>query len=419
MEWIKLAFRNVLRNKRRSFITMIAVGIGFASISLYHGYIHNAYDGLRSLAVYIEGLGHLRINRAGWQDKGKLEPEKYMFSKDETETIMKIVGQHKDVRLITPQIQVTGLVTNGENSTVFIAQGIIPKDERTLVEPMVTLIKYMGKGTDIFRGEPLSDEKIYGALMSKDLAKYLNLKPGGQGIVMAQTLNGNMNALDVQINGVYDTGNDFSNDKFMKLNFYFAQSLLDTQSAERIVVVLKNWRDTERMREKLLQELKAAGIDCEIRTWDKLSLGYGKMKSYLDTIFMFLSSIVLVIVVMTTINTMGMAIMERTKEIGTLRALGLKFKGISFLFAIEGAFLGLFGSIVGIMLHSVVWGLVKVYPLYYTPPGLSEPVAMMVDMVPPALLFFVFCFIVLSTVAAIIPARSAARKNIVDALGHV
>ncbi|MBN1364753.1 MAG: ABC transporter permease [Syntrophaceae bacterium] len=418
MKWIKLAFRNVLRNKRRSFITMIAIGVGFASISLYHGYIHNAYEGLRSLAMYIEGLGHLRINKAGWQTKGKLEPEKYMFSHEETEKIMKLVREEKSVRLVTPQINVTGLVTNGELSTVFIAQGVVPEDERNLMMSMSNLFKYVSKKY-LFTGEQLSDVKISEAVMSWDLARYLNFKPGSSGIVLAQTLNGNMNALDVQISGVYNTGNDFSNDKFMKLNFYFAQSLLDCQSAERIMVVLKDWRDTERMRDHLLKKLRDVGIDCEIRTWNKLSLYYSKIKSYLDKIFMFLSSIVLVIVVMTTINTMGMAIIERTKEIGTLRALGLKFRGVSVLFAMEGAFLGVFGSVVGIILHICVWTIIKIYPFYYTPPGLSGPIPMLVDMVPEALFFLVLCFMVLSTFAAIIPAKGAAKKNIVDALGHV
>ena len=419
MKWIKLAFRNVLRNKRRSFITTVAIGIGFASISLYHGYIHNAYDGLRVLAVNIEGLGHLRINKAGWQDKGKLEPEKYMFSQEETEKIMKLVGEEEGVRLATPQIQVTGLVTNGEQSTVFIAQGIIPKDEKIIKENLAIYLKYMERDEDVFKGKPLSDEKIDGVLMARDLARYLNFKPDSSGIVMAQTLNGNMNAMDMQINGVYDTGNDFSNDKFILLNFYFAQSLLDTQSAERIVVMLEDWKDTERMRDLFLKKLKTAGIDSEIRAWNELSMVYPKIKSYLDTIFLFLSSIVLVIVIMTTINTMGMAILERTKEIGTLRSLGLKFRGISVLFALEGAFLGFFGSIMGIILHTCVWALIKVFPLYYTPPGMSEAVAMMVDMVPGVLFVLVLCFILLSTIAAIIPARGAARKNIVDALGHV
>jgi len=411
MKWMKLAFRNILRNKRRSFVTMAAIGVGFASIGLYHGYIHNAYAGLRTIAIRGEGLGHLRINKAGWQAKGKLEPEKYMFSQEETEKIMRLVREEKNVELTTPQIQVTGMVTNGATSTVFIAQGIIPKDE--------VIIKGNWKAFRPREGQNINDEKIYGVQMAKDLASYLNLKTGMDGIVMAPTLNGQMNALDMQIVGIYDTGNDFSNDKFMRFNFYFAQSLLDTKSAERVVVLLKKWEDTEMMRDLLRKKLKTAGIDCEIRTWKELSLGYLKMKSYLDTVFALLASIVLVIVVMTTVNTMGMAILERTREIGTLRALGLKFKGVSILFALEGAFLGFLGSIAGIILHSVAWVLIRVFPPTYIPPGFSEPVEMWIDMVPEMLLFLIVCFILLSMVAAIIPARGAARKNIVDALGHV
>jgi putative ABC transport system permease protein len=411
MKWIKLAFRNILRNKRRSFITVFAISVGFASISLYHGFIHNAYDGLRIIAISGEGLGNLRINKAGWKAKGKREPEKYMFSREETQKVIKLVDEEKGVILSTPQIPVMGLVTNGSISATFLAQGVVPKDDK--------IIK--GKWAEYLpvEGQTLSEEKLYGVEIAHDLGTDLNLTPGKDGVVMAQTLIGQMNALDIQINGIYDTGNDFSNDKFMRFNFSFAQSLLDTQSAERIVVLLKDWKETERMRDLLLKKLKIAGIDCEIRTWKELSLSFSKQKAFLDTMFMFLFSIVIVIVVTTTINTMGMAILERTREIGTLRALGLKFKGVSILFALEGAFLGSFGSIMGIILHTCVWAIIKVYPPHYTPPGFSMPVPMMVDMVPSMLVFLLLNLVLLSTFAAIIPARKAARKNIVDALGHI
>jgi len=126
-----------------------------------------------------------------------------------------------------------------------------------------------------------------------------------------------------------------------------------------------------------------------------------------------------VIVVMTTVNTMGMAILERTREIGTLRALGLKCAGVSVLFAWEGALLGLFGSMIGMVLHIIAWILIKIYPPHYLPPGFSIPVPMMVDMVPLTLLFLSFCLVLLSMMAAVIPAHRAARMNIVNALGHV
>lgn len=411
MKWMKLAFRNILRNKRRSLVTIIAIGIGFAAISLYYGYIHNVYRGLEIMAIRGEGLGNLRINRAGWQEKGKLEPEKYMFSKAETQKIIRLVLEEKGVTLATPQIQVTGIVTNGIISTVFIAQGIVPRDDK--------IIKGLWANFLPITGQPLSEEKSYGVEIAKDLSRYLDLTQGKDGVVMAPTLSGQMNALDMQVNGVYDSGNDFSNDKFMRFNFYFAQSLLDTQSAERIVVLLQNWKETERMRSILQNKLKAAGLDCEIRTWQELSMSFAKQKAFLDTMFKFLFSIVLVIVVMTIVNTMGTAILERTKEIGTLRALGLKRRGVSVLFALEGAFLGCFGSIMGIILHTCVWKIIRLYPLKYTPPGFSMSVSLFVDMVPLMLFILMLSLILLSMVSAIIPARRAARKNIVDALGHV
>jgi putative ABC transport system permease protein len=411
IKWIKLAFRNILRNKRRSLVTIIAIGVGFAAISLYYGFIHNVYEGLRVIAIRGEGLGNLRINKAGWQEKGKLEPEKYMFSEEETQKITKLIAEEKGVTLSTPQIQVTGIVTNGKVSTVFIAQGVVPHDDRIIQGGWAAFLP--------IKGEKLSDDKKYGTEMAKDLARYLDLKAGSDGVVMAPTLAGQMNALDILVNGVYDSGNDFSNDKFMRFNFYFAQSLLDTHSAERIVVLLDDWKETRRMRAVLLKKIKAAGIDCEIRTWDELSLSFYKQKAFLDTMFMFLFSIVLVIVVMTTINTMGMAIMERTREIGTLRALGLKRRGVSLLFALEGAILGFLGSLLGIVLHTCVWKLIRIFPPKYTPPGFSIAVSLRVDMVPLMLCLLLLSMALLSMFSAIVPARRAARQNIVDALGHV
>lgn len=411
MKWLKLAVRNIFRNKRRSFITLMAIGVGFASISLFQGYIDHVYYGLRVIAIHGEGLGHLRVNKVGWQEKGKLEPEKYMFSKEETQKIIKLVTEENTVILATPQIQVTGIVTNGIASTIFIAQGVVPKDDKTIKGTWASFLP--------IKGQTLNDEKLYGIEIAEDLSNYLSLTQDKEGVVMAPTLSGQMNALDVKINGVYNTGSEFSNDKFMRFNFYFAQSLLDTQSAERIVILLKDWEDTERMRTVLLAKLKAAGIDCEIRTWEDLSLFFSKEKAFLRVMFTFLFSIVLVIVVMTTVNTMGMAILERTREIGTLRALGLKRRGVSLLFALEGALLGFFGSVMGLILHTCVWTIMRIYPPKYTPPGIAMPIDLVVNMVPWMLFILLFCFVLFSMFAALIPARRAAKQNIVDSLGHV
>jgi len=236
---------------------------------------------------------------------------------------------------------------------------------------------------------------------------------------MATTLDGQMNALDIEVAGIYDTGSDATNDKYMRFPFAYAQSLYDTEKADRLAVLLDSWEKTERARNRLLSTLSKAGLQCEIKTWNELSLFYSKVKGMFDMIFMFIFSIVFIIVVMSVVNTMGMAVLERTREIGTLRAFGLKRRGVSLLFAIEGALLGFLGSILGLVLNIVVWAVIRAIEPSYIPPGVSTSVPLIVNLVPQAMLTLMVFLILLSLVAAILPARRAARLNVVDALGHV
>lgn len=408
-KWMKLAVRNILRNKRRSLVTILAIGVGFAAITVFHGYVSYVFWGLRATAIRGEGLGHLTIFKAGWLEKGKLDPDRYMFSKKETAEIVKLVMGEHDVIVATPQITLSGIVTNGIVSTIFIAQGVVPQDDRT--------IKGAWYAFRPVQGEALNEKKIYGAEMAKDLAKLLSLAPGKDAVVMAPTMSGQMNAMDIQVSGVFDAS-DAVNDKYMRFPFAFAQSLLDTQKAEKIVVLLDDTAKTEPMRSRLLSTLANAGIPCEIKTWNELSLFYTKVRGMMSMIFLFIFCIVLVIVVMSTVNTMGMAVLERTREIGTLRALGLKRRGVSMLFAMEGGLLGAFGSLIGIVLHTCVWAVIKILSPTYTPVGISTPVRLLVSFVPKTLLVLICCLTILSLIAAIIPARRAAKQNIVNALGH-
>jgi putative ABC transport system permease protein len=410
-KWIKLAIRNILRNKRRSLVTLLAIGVGFAAISLFRGYVSYMYWGLRESAVRGEGLGHLTIFKVGWLEKGKLDPERYMFSKAEIEKITKLVTEDKEVILATPQINLTGIVSNGTVSTIFIAQGVVPQDDRT--------IKGAWAAFRPIQGEGLNEKKPFGVEMAQDLAKFLNFTPGKDGVVMAPTLGGQMNAMDILVAGVFDSGSDATNDKYMRFTFGFAQSLFDTEKADRMVVLLKDAGKTELMRSRLLTKLSNAGIGCEIKTWNELSLFYSKVRGMMDMMFLFIFCIVLVIVVMSTVNTMGMAVLERTREIGTLRALGLKRRGVSTLFAMEGGLLGVFGSLIGMVLHTCVWTIIKTLAPTYTPPGVSTPVPLIVSFVPETLLVLMCCLTALSLTAAIVPARRGARQNIVNALGHV
>lgn len=409
--WLKLSARNIQRNRRRSFVTLMAIAVGFAALSLFRGYVDNTYSGLRESAIRAEGLGHLTLYKAGWLEKGKIDPEPYMFSQAEVEKSVRIAEQEEDVILATPQLHVSGLVSNGKISTIFLAKGVVPRDDKTIRGAWVANFP--------MKGLTLEDNTPYGVEMAEGLAQHLSIEPGEDGVIMGTTLEGQMNAMDIRVMGVYDSGSDATNDKVMRIPFALARSLYDTDKADRIVVLLDDWKKTEAMRDRLLATLERNGIRCEIRTWKDLSLFYGKVRGMFDMIFLFLFCIVLIIVVMSTINTMGMAVLERTREIGTLRALGIKRRGVTMLFAMEGALLGLLGCAAGVGLNVLVWAVIRAAGPTYTPPGVSTPVPLIVNLVPETMVTLLIFVVFLALVSAILPARRAARQNVVEALAHV
>jgi len=411
IKWIRIAFRNILKNKRRSFVTLLAIALGFAAVSLFRGYTHNTYSGIRNTAIRGHGLGHLTIYKTGWLENGKTDPDKYMLSKAEIKTIVNLVEDEEEVILSTPELHISGLVTNGRVSTIFVAKGVIPKDEKTIKGGWVV--------AQPVNGETLHNDKPYGVQMAEDLAKHLDLKPKSDGVIMAATLDGQMNALNVEVAGIYNTGVRATNDKFMRIPFSYAQELYDTEKADRIIVLLDHWKNTLPLKGRLQTKLTQAGLSVEIKTWRELAVFYKRVKGLFDMIFTFIFAIVLVIVVMSVVNTMGMAVLERTREIGTLRALGLKKRGVSFLFALEGAMLGFMGCVAGIGINIIVWSIIRYISPTYTPPGNSAPVPLIVNLVPEAMTFLMLFLVFLSLVAAILPARRAAKQNVVESLGYV
>ncbi|MEM0969818.1 MAG: FtsX-like permease family protein, partial [Verrucomicrobiota bacterium] len=159
--------------------------------------------------------------------------------------------------------------------------------------------------------------------------------------------------------------------------------------------------------------------EIRISRWDEESDTYKLTRKMFDMIFGMVFIILIIIVSMSVMNTMGMAIMERTTEIGTLRAMGLKRTGVVRLFAMEGAVLGLLGSFLGAIATFTVWLFVLVAKPMWTPPTLGREVPLEIHLVLSYLLMTSVFLVVLTWVAAVLPARRAAKQGIVEALGHV
>jgi putative ABC transport system permease protein len=407
MNLFVLALRNVLRNRRRSFATIAAVAAGLAAVNLFGGYIANVYAGLQIQAVSGERLGHLSIYKKGMLLEGKLRPNKYMFSAEESKQITKIIRDGGGVKMISPRLSISGLASNGQISTIFIGEGVVPQDSEIL-----------RKDLQDGAGGRLSSDNAYGVSVSSDLAKLLGYKLGDTVTLLTSTLDGQANAMDGEIVDIFNTGNINTNDKFLVAPFAFTQSLLDTARVERFVVLFEKEAMTAQKRPQLISSLQAAGFDVEIKTWQELSSFYQQVRSLFNMIFSFIAAIVFVIAAMSIANTISMTVIERTREIGTMRSIGMRTGGVVKLFAFEAAWLALAGTIVGALVTVIAALIVNKAGISYVPPNSSFAVQLLVDLDWVRMIVVAAVVVCLSIASAVLPSVKAARLKIVDALAH-
>ena len=414
-----LALRGLLRNRRRALVTLLAIALGFAAIALFAGYTHNIYRGLSQQAIHGELLGHLTLSKRGMTREGKLNPERYLLSADDVLRISTLVRAEPQVKLITPRLALSGIVSNGRASTIFVAEGLDPAAARELQADVLSKMS-PAQVAAIGGVQVLDAGKPNSVALAAGLAGLLHLKPGDSAAVLTNTLGGQANALDIQVAGRFNTGNAATNDLYTYMPLQLVRSLYDADGrADRLTILLDDVDATEAVRTALLKKLATAGFDVEISTWNELSAFYTQVHGMFDMIFGFIFSIVITVVVMSVANSMGMAVVERTREIGTLRAIGLRRRGVIGLFVAEAAMLVLLGCIAGLLLTLGIRYGINVADISYVPPNQTLRVPLLVDLDTARIAFTALMLAVVGALAAWMPARRAAKQPIIDALGHV
>lgn len=403
--YFKIAVRNIINNTRRSLITIYAIAMGYMALSLFAGYIESTKEGLTGQAIVGERLGHLTLVKKGYYEEGKLNPQQYAFDAEQLQQLREITEKNTHIELFSPRLDISGLVSNGDVSTIYFAEAIDPNDLLTL------------NGEFDMPGK--LDPTVAGSgAFGEQLAFLLGLEKGNTAVLVSTTIDGLMNAVDVEVGDVYNTGSTGTNDKFILLSYDFAKSLYGLDGAHRVVLKLDDIDAMDDVIAALNAEFTAKGLSVEIKTWDELSMFYNQVKNLLESMFGFLFMLILVVVGMSILNTMSMAVMERTKEIGTLRSIGVQRVGIVKLFRVEGFLLAAAGCIGGLVLTFLNTFIAEVTDASYVPPGSSEAVPLSFLHLPENLILY-FCILVgIAMMAAVFPAKRAAKMPLVDALGY-
>jgi putative ABC transport system permease protein len=410
----RLALRNLLRQRRRTALTLMVVVAGFLALSLAGGFMAQTFQGLSDAAIR-GGLGHLQVMPPVALEGD--EAQSLEKALPEGEALALKLRQDPAVAEVLPRIQFMGLLSNGPRSVAFLGTAVDP-----VLEP-----KYMataealkdgaqapgGKGSRWLAADPAAREVILGV----GLARALGASVGSSLTLMSTTRDGALNAVDVDVAGLQDLGLRELNDRFLTLSLATADQLLDSaQARSRLSLVLRRPQDTGREQARI-QALLPGTV---VKPWYELASFYRQVKLLYYAIFGFMGLVLFLVVLLATANTLLMSVMERVREFGVLRAMGLQPRQLLVLLQWEGAFLGLLGSALGLFATLLLRaGLNALHLVMPAPPGTSHGYELDIHFVPIVYLAVALGLQATLQFSALFPGLKAARLRIVEALRHV
>ena len=415
MDLITIALRNLFRNPRRTILNLVAIGLGVMIILTMKGWV----GGLAATAYTAQidlDTGHVQVLDAGYQDEARRLPLDLRLKNWQTvaETVKSLPG----VMGVSARLDFAGQITNGETAFNVAFRGLDPS------APQVTTLPFAVKEGAWF---PDANSVMVGS----GLARKLNLHVGDQVFLTALDQYGVRNLVDGSVGGIFTSGFGIFDDGVVFVTLKKAQETLALAEgdATRLVIRFQDIDNLDARVAQVRQALAAHGQGPETglvaESWRTFA------KSLVDTIesrikiISAMLSILMLLVTIGILNSMSMAVQERFREIGTLRAIGMNRRTLERMFLTEGFMLGLTGGLAGL----VGAGLLAWLGLSF---GVDArgflprevPIPLVSVMYPVYYLWdfplFALAAAVVATLGALIPSRRAGRLIIRDALGsHV
>lgn len=399
----KLAFRNVVRQKRRSAIAISAVMFGIAALILANGFIEWIFLDFRESTIKSH-LGHLQIVRPGYHEAGKADP--YAFLLPDTLPELETPDEPHAIKTMASRISFSGLISHEESTISFIGDGVSPQEQEAF-----------GKALQISMGRNLSESDPRGIIVGEGLARNLGVSVGDRVVLLATTASRGTNAVEVTVRGLFSTVTKAYDDAALRMPIETARQLLRTKGSHVWVILLNETAQTDTVLSALRPGLEKSNL--EIVPWYELADFYNKTVTLFTKQIYGIRLIIAVIILLSITNTMTMSVMERIGEIGTAMALGVKRIGILRLFLSEGILIGCIGGTLGLLLGLLFAQIVSSIGIPMPPPpgmarGYTGEILVTWRIARESLALAVGT----TLVASIYPAWRASQMQIVNALRH-
>ena len=406
--YLRLAWRNIWRHRRRTIIIVVAMGLGLAFMMFYDGLMDGFNQAIYGNAIRVLG-GNIQIHAAGYREKVDTNP---LLPLANDSAVVKAALSDPTVITAARRITTGGLATNHEGAFPMSIIGIEPE-----VEAPVSLI-----AAHIAAGRYLTENDTDSALIGKGLADVMQLKVGDRFTLVGSDIHKQNRQRSMTVIGIYDIGVPTNEKNTLYISLGEAQSLygLSNQSTEVDVTLKKLGQENA-----VVAALTPALPGYEVESWEKNYPELTDAVNQKGAIMNVFSVIITVIAGIGILNLLLMAIYERTREIGLLGAMGLKPREIALLFILEGTMIGLVGVTAGVVLGLIINGSFGVVGMDYSQfSSVTEYMALISGRVYPTLglgnLFGrALTIVVISTLAAWFPASEAARREPAEALHYV
>ena len=435
MFW-ELALRNVLRNRRRSVATVMAIGLSCAGLVLFGGYV--AWAHLASETHATNMTGHLQLFKEGYRIKGAGNPAAYAI--DNYEDVQRQLLADPELgpmlEMVTGQLLVQGMLSSADRqtSTAFIGLGAIPEDLERLSRwnPYdLADVRTIAANAALFSpGPELAPNDPEGITLGIGLASILDIQMPPHGSseppptveLICQPPSGGMaNMVSGTVRKLSTRAIEVLDNRLVFMPLPLASSLLfpgEKPHVTAIILLLKDARTLPAAEARLAELARQGKIALEWRNCWELNPNNIRSVRMMDMFFIFAFCIISVVLVFTIYNTMMMSVMERVREIGTARAIGFTRSDIIRLFTIEGLLLGIVGSVLGLILAVGIAWLINRAEILYSLPMVTMYAKLEVLVVSsPGIMAASFaCCLLVALVGAFHPARRAGRMEIAEAL---
>ena len=353
MQILKMAFRDLGRNRRRSFFSALAVGGGLALLILMASVVEGEMGGALENAIRLQS-GHIQIRAATYdENKSSLKWEDLVANPDE---IAAKIAAFDQVKAATPRLYASGFLSSGTQSAGAKITGI---------DPLSPASDPYREG--IISGQYLSPDDRDAVLIGRPMAEKLNLKVGDNVRLSLNTADGTVQDQTFIVKGIYTTNTYGFDSATVFLPLAKAQAMTQTEShASTVFVLLKNTTMTDAVAPAL-----SIPSNLEVKTWKDLNVLFVEWEDMAQSYIGFLYMIILAISVSVIINTLIMSVYERTREIGILSAIGMRGSRIMMLFLAESSLLAIGGVIMGLIIGVLATMYFNVNGFYVGNMGLS------------------------------------------------